>query len=146
MKLIITPTLRSDQEDYISRVFYKYDRSLTRLKLDLQGNIKGRELRWFTGFTHFNNKISTVNIDKLNKGKSGSDLLPDTAILYDKFVEWGIISDNEKSGGITNMLTLGVVYDTRDNEPNPMRGMWSEIMLLSCPSFLAAISAITKLP
>lgn len=134
-----------NKSDYISRVFYKYDRSLTRLKLDLQGNINGRKLRWFVGFTHFNNKIRTVNIDKLNKGKSGSDILPDTAILYDNFVEWGIISDNEKNGGITNMLALGVVYDTRDNEPNPMRGMWSEVMLLSCPSFLGSDLGYNKI-
>ncbi|HEX2936869.1 MAG TPA: BamA/TamA family outer membrane protein [Bacteroidales bacterium] len=134
-----------DEAAYISRVFYKYDRKLTRLKLDLQGNIRGRELRWFAGFTHFNNKVQTVDIDHLNKGKSGSDILPDTALLYDNFVEWGIIPNDQKSGGITNMLTLGVVYDTRDNEPNPMKGIWSEVLLLSCPSFLGSDVGYNKI-
>jgi outer membrane protein assembly factor BamA len=132
-------------EDYISRVFYKYDRNLTRLKLDVQGNISGRELRWFAGFTHFNNKINTVNIDKLNKGKSGSDILPNIPILYDKYIDWGIIPENQKNGGITNMLTLGIVYDTRDNEPNPMKGIWSEVMLLSSPTFLGSDLGYNKI-
>jgi outer membrane protein assembly factor BamA len=125
-----------DQTDYISRVFYKYDRKLTRFKLDLQGKLYNKNYRWFIGLTHFDTKINTVNIHKLNKGKSVHDILPDTALLYDKFIKWGFIPENQAKGGINNMLTLGIVYDTRDNEPNPMKGMWSEAMLLACPSFL----------
>lgn len=123
-------------EDMISSVYYRLDRKLTRLKLELQGKIKGRTLRWYAGFSYFNYKINTVDIDKLNKGKDVSDLLPDTALLYDKFIEWGIIPDDQKKGGNTNMVTCGIVYDTRDNEPNPMKGIWSEAIILAYPSFL----------
>jgi outer membrane protein assembly factor BamA len=51
-------------------------------------------------------------------------------------VDWGIISQEEKDGGWSNNIKLGVVYDTRDFEPNPMRGMWSELVLFAAPGFL----------
>ena len=50
-------------------------------------------------------------------------------------MQWGIIGDDEKNGGWTNNIKLGVVYDTRDNEPNPMSGVWSEIVIFTAPEF-----------
>lgn len=80
--------------------------------------------------------MGTVDIDKLNKGKDLEDQLPDTALLYDKYVEWGMISEDEKDGGNATLLKAGLVYDTRDIEPNPMKGMWTELQLLFAPGFL----------
>lgn len=119
-----------NSDDYISRMYYRHDRKLNHFKIDFQGNITGRTLRWFAGVEYFNHNISTVNIQKLNKGKDVEDLLPDTALLYDKFIEWGIISEDQKAGGDNTFLKLGLVYDTRDNEPNPMKGIWTEAFLL----------------
>jgi outer membrane protein assembly factor BamA len=137
---------QNNPNDYISRVFYRYDRKLLRLKLDFQGKLYENKLRWLAGFTHFNTKINTVDIDKLNKGKSGKDILPDsTDLLYDKFVKWGMISQDQKNGGISNVVTLGLVYDTRDNEPNPMKGMWTEALLLTSPSFLGNKFGYTRI-
>jgi len=116
--------------NYISRMFYRHERKLNHFKVDFQGNILGRQLRWFGGIEYFGHKIATVNISKLNKGKDKEDLLPDTALLYDKFVEWGMISEDQKNGGDNTFLKVGLVYDTRDNEPNPMKGIWTEAFLL----------------
>lgn len=119
-----------NSNEYISRMFYRHERILNHFKVDFQGNILQRKLRWFAGMEYFNHEIATVNIKKLNKGKDQDDLLPDTALLYDKFIEWGIIPDDQKKGGINTFLKLGLVYDTRDNEPNPMSGLWTEAFLL----------------
>ena len=81
------------------------------------------------------NTIASVDIEALNEGKDDEDLLPDVPGLYDKYVDWGIIGENEKDGGWTNNVKLGLVYDTRDNEPNPMKGIWSEIVLFAAPKF-----------
>jgi len=43
------------------------------------------------------------------------------------------------------MFKFGLVYDTRDNEPNPMRGVWSEIILLAAPSFTGNNPSYAKL-
>lgn len=126
----------SEDPDYVTRVFYRHERQMFRFITDFQGGIIGKKLRWVAGFGILHNSIASVDIDALNKGKDPEDMLPDTLGLYDRYVSWGIIKDNEKDGGWTNHLKLGVVYDTRDNEPNPMKGMWSEFILFSAPKFL----------
>ena len=122
--------------NYISRLYYRHDRKLLRLNADFQGKLMGDHFRWFAGMSHYNLHAASVDIDKLNKGKAEEDLLPDTASLYDKYVEWGVIPEAQKDGGITNLVKLGVVYDTRDNEASPQKGIWSEAVLITAPSFL----------
>lgn len=125
-----------DSDDYLSRVFYNMDRRLLRVKADFQGKISGQKLRWLAGLEFNKANMGTVDIDKLNKGKDPEDQLPDTALLYDKYVEWGIIPEDEADGGNTTLLKAGLVYDTRDIEPNPMKGMWTELQFLLAPGFL----------
>ncbi|MFW5762244.1 MAG: Omp85 family outer membrane protein, partial [Cyclobacteriaceae bacterium] len=67
---------------------------------------------------------------------SEEKMLPDTNLLYDYYTEWGVIPEEQVNGGTTSLLKMGVVYDTRDNEPNPMRGMWTDLQFLLAPSFL----------
>jgi outer membrane protein assembly factor BamA len=122
--------------DYISRMFYNQDRRLTRLKADFQGKITGPKFRWFAGVEYNHAKMATVDIKKLNKGKDAEDQLPDTALLYDKYVEWGVIPADQAHGGSTTLLKAGVVYDTRDIEANPMKGIWTELQFLLAPTFL----------
>ena len=122
--------------EYISRMYYRHERDLLRLKADFQGSIIGRKLRWLAGFVHYGINTDAVDIANLNKGKDKEDLLPDTAGIFQKYVDWNIISGKEKDGGNTNFLKLGLVYDTRDNEPNPNSGMWTELLFNMAPGFL----------
>jgi outer membrane protein assembly factor BamA len=126
----------TDDPSYISRMYYRHERKLTRFRADFQGNITGKEFRWFAGIEYNGAKIRTVDINKLNEGKSPDKMLPDTALLYDQYVNWGVIKANQKDGGHTTLAKVGLVYDTRDNEPNPMKGIWTEAQLLFAPSFL----------
>ena len=134
-----------ESEDYISRMFYSHERKVLRLRSDFQGSIIGKKLRWLAGFEFNGFNVGTVDIEKLNKGKNEKDKLPEIDLLYDKFVKWGVIKDDEKNGGNHNMFKFGLVYDTRDNEPNPMSGMWSEIILLTAPSFTGNKPGFTRL-
>jgi hypothetical protein len=123
-------------DDYISRVFYRQERKLFRSVVDFQGNLVGQKLRWIAGFSFFSIRTATVDIDNINKGKKESKELPDTSLLYDHYVDWGLIAEDERSGGNTAMLKVGLVFDTRDNEPAPNSGVWSEILFLAAPEFL----------
>jgi outer membrane protein assembly factor BamA len=125
-----------ESNQYISRMYYNLDRRLTRLKADFQGKITGKQFRWFAGLEYNHAKMGTVDISRLNKGKDDQDLLPDTALLFDKYVAWGIIPENQAKGGNTTLLKAGVVYDTRDIEANPMKGVWTDLQLLMAPGFL----------
>jgi len=129
--------LEDEENDYyISRMYYNMDRKLTRLKTDFQGKIIGQQFRWLAGIEYNHARMGTVDIDRLNKGKDIEDQLPDTALLYDKYVEWGLIPEDQADGGKTTLLKAGLIYDTRDIEANPMRGIWTELQFLLAPSFI----------
>jgi outer membrane protein assembly factor BamA len=136
-----------DDEDpeYISRMFYRVDRKLGKLRADFYGSLLGKKIRWLGGIEYTSNNIGTVDINKLNKGKDTEDLLPDTALLYDNYVSWGVIPLDQAKGGHTTLLKLGIIYDTRDNEPNPMKGMWTDVQLLLSPKFLGSDQAYSRI-
>ncbi|OYT16422.1 MAG: hypothetical protein B7C24_07815, partial [Bacteroidetes bacterium 4572_77] len=123
-----------DNPYYISNVYYKHKRELLRFTTDFQYKIKTTNLWLVAGFGIYQTDIATVNIDKLNKGRNESEILPDTNTLYDNYIDWGIISSAQKNGGNTNQIKLGFIYDSRDNEANPMKGLWSEIFLQTAPA------------
>ena len=122
--------------DYVSRVFYRTDRKFFRAKLDFQGKIKGDNFRWLAGVDFYNIKMDTVNTYKLNEGKNDEDMLPsaDTG-LFHKYNDWGIIPANEKAGGSFTVFKLGMVYDSRNNEALPTKGIWTEAILAMAPKF-----------
>lgn len=139
-----------DTEDpaYRTRMFYKYDQKLFRLKLDVQGNLAGEHLRWTAGVNFQDFKIASVNTDKLNKGKDEEDKLPSPTEmpgLYERYQQWGIIDSEEADGGIIPTFRAGLVLDTRDNRPNPMKGIATEILLETSPEILGAESAFTQI-
>lgn len=133
----------SDDPSYKSRLYYNYKRQFLRVKTDFQGNILNNgKLRWLAGVDFYRIWQTTLDTERLNKGKSEDKQLPDTAVLYDQYTvdnksvnvpSWQIIPESEVDGGFFTAVKLGVVYDTRDNEANPMKGIWTEIIIASAP-------------
>ncbi|MBI9065740.1 MAG: hypothetical protein JEZ09_00530 [Salinivirgaceae bacterium] len=129
-KAVYNKDWEDDSSDsYKTRMFYKQKRNIFRTKLDFQGKTGIKNLNWAAGLNLMNFDLNTVDIEKLNKGKDDDKILPDTATLYDQYVKWGVISEKETKGGFFTSLKGGLVYDSRDNEPNPMKGLWSEAVL-----------------
>jgi outer membrane protein assembly factor BamA len=123
------------QNGFANRLYYRHSRKLLRLSADFQGEIIGQKLRWLAGISYFGNKIDSVDINRLNEGKD-DDLLSHNSI-YGNYVEWGMIPEEQARGGGHTLLKAGLVYDTRDNEPNPFKGIWTELQLHYAPSFLS---------
>lgn len=121
---------------YLSRLFYNFDRKLFRFKSDLKGPLSGNYFLWNAGVQVMNFNVAPVNIEKLNKGKD-ENLLPDLPGLYDKYIDWGIISPDEADGGLITTLKGGVSYDSRDFKANAMKGIWFETGFEASPSFLS---------
>jgi hypothetical protein len=138
---------QEDSQDYRSRMFYRMENNLFRFKVDVQGKLHGSNLRWIGGFNLLNFNVGSVDIDRLNKGKSDEDKLPsldEQPGLYEKYIDWGLISEKEANGGFIPELKGGLVYDTRDNRPNPMSGVWTEAVIAFIPEFLGAQSSFSK--
>ncbi|MCK7536957.1 MAG: BamA/TamA family outer membrane protein [Marinilabiliales bacterium] len=56
--------------------------------------------------------------------------------MFNLYETWNILSPKERDGGMNNYLKLGLVYDTRDNEACPMKGLWSEAIFIVAPGFI----------
>lgn len=120
--------------NYLSRMFYKQDRKMLRLRADFMGQIKETPVNWVAGIVHYNSKIDTIDIDRLNEGKTGDEKLPYVnGGLFGNYRTWNVLPQNEFNGGVSTLLKLGLVYDTRDNEPSPMSGMWTEALIFIAP-------------
>jgi outer membrane protein assembly factor BamA len=129
--------MNDDVADYRSSMFYRFQRNQFRFKNDFQGKLAGEHIKWSAGFAfqHFSN--SSVDIDRLNKGKDV--LLPSVDSvpgIFERYQNLGLISANEADGGWINTVKAGVEWDNRDNRPNPMKGIWTEMGVEIAPSFM----------
>ncbi len=114
--------------DYRSRAFYKMQRNLFRASADLQGSVLGN-LHWNVGLGLLDYTINSVDIEMLNHNKEADEMLPDIPTLYDHYVQWGLIGNGEKSGGLHPYLHVGLTFDTRDRQQNPRRGIHADAFL-----------------
>jgi outer membrane protein assembly factor BamA len=124
---------------YKTAMFYRYQRDQFRFKNDFLGKLSGDHLKWSAGFAFQNFKIKSVNIEKLNKGKK-EDKLPSVTEqpgLFELYRDsLGLISSDEANGGWVNTIKVGLVWDSRDNKPNPMKGLWTEMGIEISPKFM----------
>ena len=118
-----------DSHDYITRVFYGHQRKQFRFNSELIGHLPWENFYWLGGVGVFHTDVASVDRNKIDKH------LPDVPTLYDEYVKWGIIPENEKNGGFTNHFKAGFLYDTRDIEANPSRGIWAEAVVVYAPKF-----------
>jgi outer membrane protein assembly factor BamA len=107
-----------DNEYYKSRAFYKYRRDLLRIAPDISGPIKGN-WKWAAGVGLLAYWTGSVNTAMFKN-------LPDIDGLYDKYVEWDIIHEKEKNGGIHPYVRSGFVFDNRNRQINASTGMYAD--------------------
>ncbi|MCX6330639.1 MAG: BamA/TamA family outer membrane protein [Bacteroidia bacterium] len=134
-----------DSLNYKSRMFYRYQRNQFRIKTDIQGKLIGDHIKWSAGFAFNNFTVSEVDVDRLNKGKK--DKLPSNSEqpgLLKIYEDLMLISPNEANGGWVNTLKAGVAWDSRDNKPNPMKGIWTELGIETAPGFMGNDWGFTK--
>ena len=120
--------------DYRSRAFYKYRRNLFRTAADIQGRITDR-INWNAGLGVLSFDIDRVNLNKLNRGQSDDKKLPDIDCLYDKYQQWGLIPDNENSGGLFPYIHVGATFDSRNQSAAPSSGIWADAFLTYTAAF-----------
>jgi hypothetical protein len=125
-----------DSVNYKSRMFYRQDRRFFQVYANIQDTIGKSRFQWRAGWSLNNYNIDTVNITKLNSKLDEDNKLPHTPSLYEQYTDWGIISDDEKNGGLVNSLLLGLIYDSRNKLNNPDKGIYSELNIRWIPSFM----------
>jgi outer membrane protein assembly factor BamA len=126
-----------ESSDYRTRMFYRFQRNQFRFKNDFQGKLSGEHILWSAGFAFQDFKNSSVNIDKLNKGKSTKlPSVEEEPGIFERYQALDLISTNEANGGWVNTVKAGIAWDSRDNRPNPMKGIWTELGIEVAPKFM----------
>lgn len=131
---------------YKSAMFYRYERNQFRFKSDFIGKLSGDHIKWSAGFAFQNFTVSSVDIARLNKGrKNPLPALSEEPGLFELYRDsLGLFDQNQADGGWVNTVKAGLVWDSRDNRPNPMKGVWTELGFEISPNFLGNDWSFTK--
>ena len=139
------PSKMGDPALYQSRAFYKYKRDLFRFAADIEGTI-WQNIKWNAGLGVLGYMIDECDIAMLN-GKNEFDpnipLADQKAMndkvegLYEKYVKWGLIDQNEALGGWHPYLRAGLTYDSRDQRTCPTKGIYADAFFTYTAAFNA---------
>ncbi len=113
---------------------YNYQRGMLRVLLDFQGRISDN-LNWVAGTSFWN---------FVNKDFSSDKYLPETS-LYHQYVALSKIPSVQAKGGAHLELKSGLVFDSRDEEAAPSKGVWAEAYLNGSPKLFGVQSGYLKL-
>lgn len=117
--------------------FYRLSKKVPNIKGDVTGTIIPGKFYWEAGYHFSYFDIKSVDLDKINKGKDESEQFHGET-LYDLYKKWGILSQEEAGGGYSSALRLGLLYDTRNIEASPSKGIWAEAHAIIAPGFLGS--------
>ena len=121
---------------------YNVRRNSMRIMADFQGDILPK-FRWAAGISYWWYDIENVSVKK--KGNPAYDIVAndylqnqgiDYASLWQLYQGVGLIRPNEAAGGHHLELKAGLVYDSREHEADPTRGIWAELYAYGSPDIL----------
>ena len=107
--------------------YYGMSREMLRILANFQGRITDN-LNWAAGMNFWKWNLGAMkdNGVEVNGNKEYYDT---DATLYNFLATSGVLTDAEKDGGLSLEFNAGLVYDTRDIEAAPNKGIWAEAYL-----------------
>ena len=128
---------KKNENNYIYTPKYRVNRLALLFKSDFVGNIWNNKLFWEAGYHFSYIKQGAIDREKINKNKAEYKMFPDSEkTIYEHYRDWGLISDNEADGGLNSTIRAGLLFDTRDKEGAPSRGIWAEAHVMLAPKWL----------
>ncbi len=113
-------TIHKSGYHFINRNQFRFVGSMQRPFFDVPN------LYWTAGLAFYNTKVDRINLEGYE----------DQVTLYENYVNTGIIKEDEAHGGNTTQIRLGLVYDSRDHNSDPTRGIYAEATLVGAPDFI----------
>ena len=109
--------------------YFGMSRQMLRILANVQGRIVDH-LNWAAGINFWNWKIGDMQDKGYTKeGKDGKFFYDKEHTLFRDYQKLGIINADEATGGNALEINAGLVFDTRDIEAAPNRGVWAEAYL-----------------
>lgn len=116
------------KSQFISRHYYFFEEKTKTITVDLKGNLPVPHLRWDLGLGYYQLSTLPFRNRKLSAQKQPT--------LFEKYIDQGVIPFDQKNGGATFFLKTGLIYDTRNEESIPTKGIWAEGVYINAPQFL----------
>lgn len=123
---------------------YNVKRNMMRVMADFQGNIYTSKFRWAAGISYWWYDVQDITLKK--KGKAAYDSHTaneylmgqeiNSPSLWQLYQRAGLINANEANGGHHLELKAGLVFDNREHEADPSRGIWAELYAYGSPDIL----------
>ena len=109
--------------------YYGMSRQMLRILANFQGRITDN-LNWAAGVNFWNWKLGDMKDTGVAPEKGADKLFYNTDVtLFKKYQSLGAIKAEEADGGMALEFNAGIVYDTRDIEAAPNKGVWAEAYL-----------------
>ncbi len=117
--LLIDPDIKSGY-NFINRNQFRFVGSMQRSLFGIPN------LNWTAGLAYYNTKVDRINLEGYE----------DQVTLYEYYVNAGIIDSLTAHGGNTTQIRLGLIYDSRDHNSDPTKGIYAEATLVGAPDLI----------
>ena len=119
--------LMLDNTGDITSAFYNMNRKQFRAIVSMRQKIGNLEhLSYGLGLAYYNYDIGRIDIPKYD----------DQTTLYELYCQSGLIRENEKGGGNVTQFKAGLVYNSKNYENDPTRGIYFEGTFTLAPDFI----------
>lgn len=125
-----------DKKGKLPKGFYRFGRDLVKAKVDFTGEIL-KNFYWEAGYNFSWTKAQDFTPKGYTVYKGFDATQPDAGTsLFALYKAWGIIPEDEANGGLTSSIRVGLMYDSRNVENNPTKGIWAEAHVIAAPKWL----------
>ncbi len=114
---------------YRGRFYYMYTKRSLEMSTLVQGRISGERFRWLAGLVLVSTQVDSIDYDDYQADDPGPQ-----SLFAKHWDYYGAAVD----GGRENGLIGGLVWDSRDHEASPRRGLWTEMLLRWVPTGLGS--------
>lgn len=89
-------------------------------------------------------ETDNVNSKNINKGNYSSQTSVSGYSLLEYYKKWGIIPESDGIGGVVSATNLSLVWDSRDANAVPKKGIWAEARLTLAPKWMGTKQSYYK--
>lgn len=95
-----------------------------RIRVDVHRNLANKTWKIKAGYSFLRTRIASLAAE----ASGMQQLQPKT--LFDQYLHWNVISTEQSRGGNAHFLSVGMIYDSRNDLCFCTRGIWFETFLL----------------
>ena len=136
--------LESGKQQKHRLAMYDVQRDMLRAIFDFQGNIYTSKFRWAAGISYWWFRDQDLTLKKRGRLAYDSVVANDylqaqeihSPSLWRLYQRAGLINPDEIGGGHHIELKAGLVFDSREHEADPTRGIWAELYAYGSPDIL----------